>query len=216
MPQIFPPAANTVARLSVPAALLLAAAVLAAIAVVQRSSYATGVGVPLAQPVPFSHRHHAREDGIDCRYCHASVEQSSFAGIPSTDVCMNCHRQIWNESPMLAPVRQSYLAGTPIVWRRVTDLPDFVYFDHSVHVAKGVGCDTCHGPVDRMPLTWRARTLDMAFCLECHREPERFVRPREAVVDPDYRPPADQLALGRRLVAAYGIQRKTDCTVCHR
>jgi hypothetical protein len=216
MAQIFHPAANTVAKLSLLAALVLVTGVLTAWAVVQRSSFGTRVGVARAQPVPFSHKHHVGDDGIDCRYCHTSVEQSSFAGMPATDVCMNCHRQIWNESEMLAPVRESYRTGRPIVWNRVHDLPDFVYFDHGIHVSKGIGCSTCHGRVDRMPLTWRASTLEMGWCLACHREPERYVRPREAVFRMDWEPPPDQLARGRALVAAYGIQRKTDCTTCHR
>ncbi len=216
MPQIFPPPATTLARLGLLALVLVPTAALTAVAVVQRSSYATGVGRAHAQPVPFSHKHHVGDDGFDCRYCHTSVERSASAGFPSTDVCMNCHRQIWNESPMLAPVRDSYRTGRPIVWSRVHTLPDFVYFSHAIHVAKGVGCTTCHGPVDRMPLTWRANTLEMGWCLSCHRRPERYVRPRDAVFRTDWQPPADQLALGRRLVKEYGIRPRTDCTTCHR
>ncbi len=216
MPQIFPRAANSIAVASIVFVVVLLAGVLTAVAVVQRSSYATGVGVARMQPVPFSHKHHVGDDGIDCRYCHTSVEDSSFAGVPSTDICMSCHRQIWNESSMLAPVRESYRTGTPIVWTRVHDLPDFVYFDHSIHVKKGVGCSTCHGRVDRMPLTWKANTLDMGWCLNCHRNPERYVRPREDVFRMDYTPPPDQEALGRRLVAEYHIVRRTDCSTCHR
>ena len=137
--------------------------------------------------------------------------------MPSIEICMNCHRQIWNESPMLEPIRTSYRTGAPIAWKRVHDLPDFVYFDHSIHVAKGVGCETCHGRVDRMPLLWRVNTLQMDWCLECHRHPERQVRPRDQVFTMGWRPPGnDQIALGSRLVQAYGIQRKTDCSICHR
>jgi hypothetical protein len=216
MPQIFPRHANTLARAAVPALLLLACAALTAIAVVQRSPAGTRVGVAQAQPIPFSHEHHVGQDGIDCRYCHTTVETSRFAGIPSTEICMNCHRQIWNESPMLAPVRESYRRDVPIVWNRVTDLPDFVYFDHAIHVAKGFGCESCHGRVDRMPLVWRAQALDMGFCLECHRHPERHVRPREAVVEMGWQPTGDRVALGRRLVRAYGIRSETSCSTCHR
>jgi hypothetical protein len=217
MAQIFGRGANSLARSSIVAAVLVVIAGLTALLIVHRSSYVTRVGIAEAQPIPFSHQHHVADDRIDCRYCHTSVERSSFAGIPSTDICMNCHRQIWNESPTLEPVRQSYRAGVPIVWNRVHDLPDFVYFNHSIHVAKGVGCETCHGRVDRMPLIRRAHTLQMGWCLECHRNPERYVRPREAVFTMGWEPPGgDQLALGRRLVAAYGIQRKTDCYTCHR
>jgi hypothetical protein len=216
MPQIFPRAANTIARATLVLAPLVLVAALAAVAIAQRSPYATGVGVPVHQPVPFSHKHHVGEDGIDCRYCHTSVESSSFAGVPSTDICMNCHREIWDKSSMLEPVRRSYRTGTPLVWNRVNDLPDFVYFNHSIHVAKGIGCESCHGRVDRMPLTWKAGTLEMGFCLGCHRNPERFVRPREEVFTMGYQPPVPQAELGARLVTAYGIRRLTDCTTCHR
>lgn len=216
MPRIFNRRANAIAWASIVLTVLVGAGTLAGVAIAQRSSYLTGVGVPIPQPVPFSHKHHVTDDGIDCRYCHTSVESSSFAGIPSTDVCMNCHREIWNESPMLEPVRESYRTGRPIVWNRVNDLPDFVYFDHSIHVAKGIGCSSCHGPVDQMPLTWKGATLQMDFCLECHRHPERHVRPRDQVFNMGWEPPADQLALGERLVREYRIQRKTSCTTCHR
>ena len=216
MPQIFPRGANTIARVTLVLVPLLASAVLAAVAIAQRSPYATGVGVPLQQPVPFSHKHHVGDDGIDCRYCHTSVENSSFAGVPSTDICMNCHRQIWDKSSMLEPVRQSYRTGTPLVWNRVNDLPDFVYFNHSIHVSKGIGCESCHGRVDRMPLTWKATTLEMGFCLACHREPERHVRPREEVFAMGWEPRIPQAELGPRLVKQYGIRRLTDCTTCHR
>jgi hypothetical protein len=215
--QIFRPAANSIARGSIVGAVVVAVGILAAVAIAQRSPYTTGVGVARAQPILFSHKHHVSDDGVDCRYCHTSVEEGPFAGIPSTDVCMNCHREIWNESSMLAPVRESYRAGRPIVWNRVHDLPDFVYFDHSIHVAKGIGCESCHGRVDQMPLVWKVNTLQMEWCLACHRHPERFVRPRDQVTTMGWQPPnGDQLALGRRLVREYHIERKTDCSTCHR
>ncbi len=216
MPQIFRPRANTLSKVSLVAVVAVPVLVLTALAIVVRSPYATAVGVPIDQPIPFSHKHHVSDDGIDCRYCHTTVEDSSFAGLPSTDICMNCHRQIWNESSMLAPVRESYRTGRPIVWQRVNDLPDFVYFAHSIHVAKGIGCVSCHGRVDQMPITWRARTLDMGFCLECHRHPERHVRPREEVFNMAWTRPGDQPDLGERLVKAYGIVSKTSCSTCHR
>jgi hypothetical protein len=144
------------------------------------------------------------------------VETSSFAGIPATKICMNCHSQIWSESPTLEPVRQSFRTGQSIEWTRVHNLPQFVYFDHSIHVNKGVGCTTCHGPVDRMPLMWRENSLYMEWCLECHREPERFVRPRQFVFSVNWQAPADQLKLGRELIEEYKIQRLTSCSVCHR
>jgi hypothetical protein len=181
-----------------------------------RSDYLTMVGVSIDQPVPFSHKHHAGGEGIDCRYCHSSVEDSAFAGMPPTETCMSCHSQIWADSPILEPVRASFRSGEAVRWTRVYQLPDFVYFDHSIHVHKGIGCSTCHGRVDLMPLTLRANALHMDWCLGCHREPERFVRPRESVFKMDYKPPADQLALGRRLVAEYKIQKLTDCYTCHR
>lgn len=185
---------------------------------VARSPYATGAGVAPRQPVPFSHEHHVGGLGIDCRYCHTSVETSSFAGIPPTETCMTCHSQLWTHAEMLEPVRDSLSSGKPLRWLRVDDLPDFVYFNHSIHINKGVGCVSCHGRVDRMPLTWQANTLFMSWCLECHRAPERFVRPREHVFDMAWKPAEDQSALGRNLVEQYHIRvgKLTDCYVCHR
>jgi hypothetical protein len=153
--------------------------------------------------------------GLDCRYCHTSVETSSFAGMPDTGTCMGCHSWLWNDAPLLEPVRESWRDGRPVAWTRVTDLPDFVDFDHSIHVAKGVGCTTCHGPVDRMPLTWQDATLEMRWCLDCHRHPERFVRPQEQVFDPDWQPPDDQEAEGAALVAERDIHPRTSCSTCH-
>ena len=183
-----------------------------------RSSYATGVDVAAEQPVFFSHKHHVDELNLDCRYCHSSVAVSSFAGMPSTETCMTCHSHIWTTSPMLAPVQDSWQSGIPIEWNRVYDLPDFVYFDHSIHVAQGVGCETCHGRVDQMPLIWKAESLRMTWCLECHRQPDQFLRPREEVFTMGYEPDEDQAVLGERLVEEYHIPvgRLTDCYACHR
>ncbi len=183
---------------------------------VNRSPYVTDVGVALAQPVPFSHKHHVAGLGIDCRYCHSTVEISSMAGMPPTETCMSCHSQIWADSPMLEPVRTSFRNDQSIRWTRVHDLPGFVYFNHSIHVKKGIGCATCHGRVDQMPLMWKTNTLYMEWCLECHRQPERFVRPRDQVFNMSYQAPSDQLALGRKLVEEYKIRKLTDCSVCHR
>jgi hypothetical protein len=186
---------------------------------VTESPYFTDVNVPREQPVPFSHKHHVTDDGIDCRYCHTSVEKSSFAGIPSTHICMSCHSRLWANSPMLEPVRTSYQTDKSLEWTRVNAVPDFAYFDHSIHIHKGVGCTTCHGPIGEMPLTWRANTLYMRWCIDCHKHPERFVRRREDVFKADYQPPQDQLALGRRLVKEYKIKdatQLTDCYTCHR
>jgi len=219
MSQIFSRHANTIARGSIVAAALGAAVFGWLIVTVPRSDYITRRGDPRPQPVPFSHAHHVGGMGFDCRYCHTSVEQSKFAGIPPTKTCMNCHSQLFTDAPMLEPVRASFRDDTPLRWTRVNDLPDFVYFDHSIHVAKGVGCATCHGPVDKMPLTYKAETLQMEWCLNCHRDPARYLRPRDQVFNMLYTPPADQLALGRQLVKDYdvaGPERLTSCSTCHR
>jgi len=216
MAQIFHPSTNTISKVTIFGGLALIFVLALLLAGLTRSSYVSEVGVARAQPVPFSHQHHVTDDGIDCRYCHTSVETSSFAGIPSTKICMNCHTQIWPDSAALAPVRESFRTGQSIQWTRVYNLPGFVYFDHSIHVHKGVGCVTCHGRVDQMPLTWKASTLHMDWCLECHRNPERFVRPRKEVFNMDYQPPVDQLALGISLVKEYGIHAPTSCSTCHR
>ncbi|HEY4294224.1 cytochrome c3 family protein [Luteibacter sp.] len=170
------------------------------------------------QPVPFSHQHHVGEVGIDCRYCHAGVETDAFAGIPPISTCMTCHSQLFMDQPPLAPLIESWRTGVPLHWNRVNDLPDFVYFDHSIHVAKGVGCVSCHGRVDRMPLMRRVASLSMKWCLECHRHPERFVRPRDQAFAMDDRHPGADDALGIHLVDAYRIDRRrlTDCSICHR
>ena len=216
MPQIFHPSTNTFSRVTIFGA-VIAIVVLALVGgSLQRSSYVTEVGTPREQPVPFSHRHHVGGIGIDCRYCHTSVEDAAFAGIPSTQTCMNCHKQIWSTSPMLEPVRESFRTDRSLTWIRVHDLPDFVYFDHSIHVRKGVGCATCHGRVDQMPLMWRTQTLHMEWCLDCHRHPERYVRPRDKVFAMDWEPRGDRAALGMTLVHDYGIASMTSCSVCHR
>ncbi len=216
MAQIFRPSTNTFARLSIFGAVFLLAVLAWVVLAVNRSPYVTEAGVVRRQPVPFSHKHHVSGIGIDCRYCHTSVEESAVAGIPPTKTCMNCHTQIWAESPMLEPVRTSLRTDTSLAWVRVHDLPDFVYFDHSIHVQKGMGCVTCHGRVDEMPLMWRQQSLLMEWCLACHREPERFVRPRAFVFRMDWKPSEDQLTLGRKLVQEYHIAKRTSCSVCHR
>jgi hypothetical protein len=216
MAQIFHPSTNTISKVSIFAAIILLGGLGWILAAIDRSPYATQAGVIREQPVPFSHKHHVSGIGIDCRYCHTSVEDSPFAGIPPTKTCMNCHSQIWADSPMLEPVRESLRMDQSIQWTRVHDLPDFVYFDHSIHVKKGVGCVTCHGPVDQMPLMWREKSLQMEWCLDCHRQPEQYVRPREFVFSVEWEPPADQLTLGRKLVKEYNIQQPTNCSVCHR
>jgi hypothetical protein len=216
MPQIFHRSTNTFSKLSIFGAVFILAALAAMTAAINRSSYVTQAGVPREQPVPFSHQHHVNGVGIDCRYCHTSVESAAFANIPPTKTCMNCHSQIWASSPTLEPVRESFRSDRSIPWTRVHDLPDFVYFDHSIHVNKGVGCSTCHGRVDHMPLVWQEKSLQMEWCLDCHRHPERYVRPREEVFNMDYQVPSDQIALGTRLIAEYKVQSLTSCSTCHR
>lgn len=219
MSQIFTKHANTIARASL-AALVLAGAIFGWLVVaIPRSDYVTRRGLPRDQPVPFSHAHHVGGMGFDCRYCHTSVEQSKFAGIPPTKTCITCHAQLFADAPILEPVRASFRDNAPLSWTRVHDLADFVYFDHSIHVAKGVGCATCHGPVDRMPLMYKEQSLQMEWCLDCHRRPERYLRPRDQVFNMGYTPPADQLELGRRLVQEYDIagpEQLASCSTCHR
>ncbi|MGE5648106.1 MAG: cytochrome c3 family protein [Acidobacteriota bacterium] len=216
MPQIFHRSSNVVSKLSLILAVILLSVGLWAAYVIWDSPYFNRVGVIREQPVQFSHKHHVGDDGIDCRYCHTSVETSAFAGIPSTHICMSCHSQLWSDSPYLQPVRESWANNKPIEWVRVHDLPDFVYFNHSIHVNKGVACIMCHGRVDEMPLVRREKSLQMQWCLSCHRSPELFVRPREHVFDMTWRPTEDQLTMGRRLVKEYRIQKLTDCYTCHR
>ena len=219
MPQVFPRAMNVVSRVTLLGALLVLTLLLWVSLIFIRSSYGTGMGMDITQTVPFSHQHHAGVLGIDCRYCHDTVEQSSFANIPPTKTCMNCHSQIWVGSRMLEPVRESYRTNETLRWHRVYNLPDFVYFDHSIHVQKGVGCTECHGRVDEMPLMHQEPSLLMEWCLDCHRDPAARVRPREDVFRMTYEHPADQRALGQKLVKQYKIrdpQILTSCTVCHR
>jgi hypothetical protein len=219
MGQIFPDNANRLAWLSVFAGLLLVAELVLILAVYFRSNYFRQINVAIEQPVAFSHQLHNGVLGIDCRYCHVSVNQSYFANIPATETCMTCHSQIKTYSPKIAPVVESYATGKPIKWNKVHRIPDFVYFNHSIHVNKGVGCSTCHGQVNEMPVVWQQQAMFMGWCLNCHRNPEQYVRPRDEVYNMEYVAPANQAALGRQLVAEYGIMpasQLTNCWVCHR
>ena len=216
MSQIFHRSTNTIARVSIFGAAFIVAGLLGLFDEVNRSPWVTQARVARDQPIQFSHERHVAGNGIDCRYCHTSVEESSFAGIPPTKTCMNCHSEIFSGSPYLEPVRQIFRSDRSIEWTRVHDLPDFVYFNHSIHVNKGVGCTTCHGQVDRMPLIWQEKSLQMEWCIDCHRNPEQYVRPRSAVFSVDYTAPSNQLELGRQLVAQYNIQKLTSCSTCHR
>jgi hypothetical protein len=230
--QIFHRSANVISRASIYAGIFTLAFVLWGCIQLQRSPYVTYAGVVRPQPVPFSHQHHVGGLGIDCRYCHTSVETSGFAGIPPTKTCMNCHSQIWTNAALLEPVRESYRSGKSLVWNRVNDLPDFVYFDHSIHINKGVGCNTCHGPVDLMPLMYQQESLQMEWCLGCHRAPQNHLRPRDQVFNMRYQPPSgatpvvvdghsytDQVELGTALIKKYNVRNVpdiTNCSTCHR
>lgn len=218
MAQIFSPAADTWFRLSLVLLALLVVGLLLLSGGYIRSDYFTSEGFVEPQPVPFSHQHHVAGLGIDCRYCHNAVEVSSEAGFPPTHTCMTCHSQVWTGAPMLAPVRESLAFDRSLHWNRVADLPDFVYFRHDIHVQKGVGCVTCHGRIDKMPLTYQAKAFQMQWCLACHRDPAPNLRPREHVFDMAWQPPADRRALGERLMEEYGIDpaKLTHCYVCHR
>ena len=222
MPQIFHHSTNALAKTTIFGAIFILLAALWVAAEINRSSWNTGQWVEIQQPVQFSHKHHAGDDGIDCRYCHTSVETAASAGIPSTSVCMNCHKQIWADSPYLEPVRTSFNTGKPLEWTRVHDLPDYVYFNHSIHVNKGVGCSTCHGRIDQMPVIYQASTLQMEWCLGCHRSPEKFVRDKDKIFDMEWRAEnksEEELKHGQTLLGNYHIQPPnviTSCSTCHR
>jgi hypothetical protein len=216
--QIFRPGADTIARSSLIAIAVLPFAFAAACYAIALSPHMTDEGIVVTQPVPFSHQHHVGGLGLDCRYCHNDVETSAVAAVPPTETCMTCHSQIWTNAAILEPVRQSLASGTPLRWRRVNQLPDYVYFDHSVHIAKGVGCTTCHGDIEHMPLMRQAAALTMEWCLDCHRDPAPNLRALAEVFATDWRPPKDQDERGKRLMETYQIHvaTLTDCSVCHR
>ncbi len=232
MSQIFHRSTNTLSRATIFGAVFVVAILGWVLMELERSPYITYAGVRKTQPVPFSHQHHVTGLGIDCRYCHTSVENSSFAGIPPTKTCMNCHSQIWTNAQLLEPVRASYKSGESLQWSRVNQLPDFVYFNHSIHVNKGVGCNTCHGPVDRMPLMYQQESLQMEWCLSCHRDPGKNLRPRSEVFNMRYEQPtashpvevdgqsyASQAELGAALIQKYSVRNAKDitsCSTCHR
>jgi hypothetical protein len=222
VPQLFHHGANALAKLSIVGAAFVLVLVTWAWAQLNYSGYNTGAGLEKQQPVQFSHKHHAGDDGIDCRYCHTSVETSSFAGVPPTSTCMNCHKQIWADAPYLEPIRASLRDNKPIMWERVHDLPDYVYFNHSIHVAKGVGCATCHGRIDEMPVVYQNASLQMSWCIDCHRKPENFLRPKEQVVNMEWRQEnttTAQIDEGKALKAKYHVKSKeilTSCSTCHR
>jgi cytochrome c7-like protein len=218
MPQLFRPYADTVARTVLVLLVVLPFVAIGLAYATMSSSYITGQSITHEQPVPFSHAHHVGGLGIDCRYCHAGVETSAVAGIPPTHTCMSCHSQLYTQTEMLAPVRASLADNRPIRWNKVNRLPDYVYFDHAIHVAKGVGCSTCHGDVSTMRLMRQAAPLTMAWCLDCHRDPAPHLRPRDEIFASDGTPPEDQAERGARLAAQYHVDAKhlADCSVCHR
>jgi hypothetical protein len=215
MPQVFSRRLTLIVKLVLVG---LAGALVALLASggVWREHSVQALGEPVVQPIPFSHKHHVGDDGIDCRYCHTTVETGRHAGLPSTHTCLTCHSQLYRDAPLLQPLHESARTGTPIAWQRVHDLPDFVFFDHSVHVAKGVGCVECHGRIDQMPLTWRAEPLQMQWCLDCHRDPAPHLHPKSEVFS--MAAPADGAVTARLVEAAHlqGTRRLTDCSTCHR
>lgn len=216
MPQLFRPSSNTIAKVSIVGVVLLLGSTLAVAYIMDRGPWTTSVRIAPAQPIPFSHKHHVRDDGIDCRYCHTGVETSSYAGLPPTETCMSCHSQIWTNASLTEPIRESWASGKSIEWTRVHDLPDFVYFNHSIHINKGIGCSACHGQVDDMPLTYKVNTLNMNWCVNCHRDPAKFIRPESQVFNVDYVYPPNQAELGAQLVKEYHVKSLTDCVTCHR
>ena len=218
-----------IARFSIGGAVVFVGVLIFILYQIALSPWYTNERATLQQPVPFSHRHHAGELGIDCRYCHTDVEKSWYAGVPPTQTCMTCHSQIWTNAAMLEPVRASYRTNVSLQWNKVNELPEFVYFNHSIHVAKGIGCTTCHGPIATEALTYKTGTLYMSWCLECHRDPAKYVRPESQVFNPFYNPPSygtpvvfegvrytDQASLGRVLVQKYDLQTYQYCSTCHR
>jgi hypothetical protein len=216
MGALFPPWTNTVSRWTLASALGGVVALGGVSALYATSPYLTGVGDPVAQPIPFDHRHHVADDGIDCRFCHATVETAASAGYPSLSTCMTCHAQIWTKSPLLDPVRAGYFESRTLPWNRVHRLPDFVYFDHSIHLAKGVGCVSCHGRVDQMAQVMKVTPMTMGWCIDCHRAPEANLRPRERLFDLAWPQPGEVAPDGRALAASYDVHTRTSCTTCHR
>lgn len=217
MPHLFQPYADSVARVVLISILAVPFLAIAVGYWLSASEYETDQSLTPDQPVPFSHQHHVGGLGLDCRYCHTGVETSAVAGIPPTHTCMTCHSQLYTQTAMLAPVRESLADNKPIHWNKVNRLPDYVYFDHSIHVAKGIGCSTCHGDVAKMPLMRQAAPLTMGWCLDCHRDPAPNMRPIADIFDPDWKPSADQDKRGVVLAHQYlDNKHLTDCSVCHR
>ena len=219
MAQVFHPSMNVVSRASI-AAVALALPVLGILGWGISQSYGNEMHTPREQPIPFSHKHHVGDDGIDCKYCHSTVDKGASAGMPSTYTCMTCHSQIWSESPELEKLREAFRQGKAVQWQRVHDLPDFAYFNHSIHIKKGVSCVSCHGRVDEMPLVWKEKSMNMAFCIDCHKNPKPNLRPRDFVTDLAWKPkPEDAAKMGDELFEKYHVMGRTqltNCSTCHR
>jgi hypothetical protein len=220
MAQIFHRSTNFISRFSLFSAVFLAGLGLVGVLGLARSPYSTNQYVSRAQPVQFSHKHHVGDDGLDCRYCHTSVETSAVAGIPPTKTCMNCHSVLYSDAPYLEPIRESFRTNQSIPWVKVHRLPDFVYFNHSIHVNKGVGCSTCHGSINQMPLVFQASPLLMEWCLDCHRNPQQALRKtKDDVFDMNWKAPDNQAEIGKQLAAERKIRTTvelTNCSTCHR
>src|SRR6266478_2031048 len=219
MPQIFRHSTNYLARATIYGAIFILLSALFVTAEITRSGWNTGQWIERQQPIQFSHKHHVGDDGIDCRYCHTSVETSATAGIPPTKTCMSCHSVLFNNVGYLEPIRESYRTDTSIQWVKVHRLADYVYFNHSIHVSKGVGCSTCHGSVDQMPLMFQANSLLMEWCLNCHRNTEMALRPLDKVYDMTWTPAANQSEIGKELQKERNIRSTielTSCSTCHR
>jgi hypothetical protein len=219
MPQLFPPRSNIISRISILAILILLAVVTAGLVWYTHSPTFTKVGVPIPQPVNFPHNLHTAALGLNCRYCHAGVDQSSFADLPPAETCMSCHSQIKKDAASLQPIRDSYNNGTAIQWNRVNNLPDYVYFNHQIHVAKGVGCETCHGRMDQVTTAVRVKYFYMTTCTDCHDNPAKYVRPQANIYDMGYKPSESQALVGATLVKDYNIMspvQLNNCSICHR
>ncbi|HXU80520.1 MAG TPA: cytochrome c3 family protein [Polyangia bacterium] len=216
MASLFRPKHNTLAKLSLLIGVGGAVGGIGGLFFYVRSPLARGMQDPIEQPIQFDHRHHTRDEGIDCRFCHSTVDRSPHAGIPSSQLCLNCHSQIWNQSPLLDPLRRSFIEGTPIIWKKVNDVPDFVYFNHSIHVNKGVGCVTYHGRIDQMAAVEKAYPFTMSWCLECHRAPEKNIRPVEEVTNMTWAPEGDPVEAGKQYAELNQVHTRTSCSTCHR
>lgn len=213
---LYPGWSNAAFRLVLTTLLLSLVAVPTSLIAWARTPYSTEASDPRRQPVLFDHRHHTRDDGIDCRYCHYAVDRSPYAGVPSTELCMNCHAQVWNQAPAVSLVRASFFSGKPIRWERVFNVPDFVFFNHAVHVHRNVGCVSCHGRIDLMGQVYMPEAMTMSWCIDCHREPENHLRPAERITDMEWSPARPQLEIGLEIKAKNHIAPPTNCSGCHR